>query len=151
MRYIWALESILSSQNSSRDMWKSLTEQFILSFFVFRAFRLVWVSQATSMLETVYVGDVLCWWQFRHIGDRTREDTSHQHKDTITKILKLSPSQSHQHNVVTNIAGAGYFLSFILQNKPQIISFIIFKPTGIVFVFVDLFWVNGNDAWYILD
>ena len=27
-----------------------------------------------------------------------------------------------------------------------------FKPTGtFCFVFVDLFWVNGNGAWYILD
>jgi len=97
------------------------------------------------MLETFYVGDNF------EIAVTEHEKISQQHKDATTNISKLSPSESHQQNVVTNIIVAGYFLSFILQNKPQIISFIIFKPTGIVFVFVDLFWVNGNDAWYILD
>ena len=97
------------------------------------------------MLETFYVGDNF------DISVTEHEKISHQHNDATTNILKLSSSQSHQHNVVTNITVAGYFFSFILQNKPQIISFIILKPTGIVFVFVDLFWVNGNDAWYILD
>ena len=96
-------------------------------------------------METFYVGDNF------YISMTENEKISQQHKNATTNILKLSPSQSRQHNVVTNMTVAGYFLSFILQNKPQIISFIIFKPTGIVFVFVDLFWVNGNDAWYILD
>ena len=48
--------------------------------------------------------------------DMLRSDSSHwesqQHNDSVTNIVKLSPSQSHQHNVITHI-----ILAFMLDHE----------------------------------
>ena len=73
-------------------------------------------EQVTLMLMTG-VGEQICWWQVWDVGDRYRmlmtglmhwkshqdNEKNRQHHDRSTNISNRSPSQSHQHNDVTNI------------------------------------------------
>ena len=52
------------------------------------------------MLEMVSVDDRLSLTTSK-FGDQF--DKSHQYNDSATEIVKLSPSEGHQHNVVTSI------------------------------------------------
>ena len=73
----------------------------------------------------------MCWWQLLDVGDSLgrfglqhqlsfSNGVGHQHSKNVTNIEILSPTLSHQHHDVTNIAITGEFQAYFSKNHLNI-------------------------------
>ena len=74
-----------------------------------------------------------------HVGDRFFEFKSRQQNYSVTNILKLSPSRSHEYNVNTNIIVEIFRLRQQARNEAKE------SPSSMppkIYIFVSIGWVS---------